>query len=168
MQNWFWNLLETLSQHPEFGNLKVFVERLMQKRGNEVSFIVVFGSVAKGTWTFWSDIDIFVGLNRDDGLRLIDRIGQFTEFVQGKLEVFSYARSEWQRMFETFNPLLLEALADGIVLIDSGEFASMKEIFCQWQADGLILRTNCGWRISADLPVNSDGLSTNWVSSNSR
>lgn len=161
MQNWSWNLPETLSQHPEFDNLKAFVEQLMHKRGDEIAFIVVFGSAAKGTWTVWSDIDIFVGLNRDDDLRLIDRIGQFAKFVRGKLEVFPYARSEWQHMFETLNSLLLEALEDGIVLIDNGEFASMREIFYRWRADGLILRTSCGWRISADLPVKLSNLPTN-------
>lgn len=169
MQKWFWNLPEALSQHPEFGNLKAFVEQLMHKRGNEIAFVVVFGSAAKGTWTIWSDIDIFVGLNRDDGLRLIDRISQFTDFVRGKLEVFPYARSEWQHMFETFNPLLLEALEDGIVLIDDGEFVSMRETFRQWRANGLILRTNCGWRILVDTPLMSNGDSpTHWTGSNFR
>lgn len=150
MQSWFWNLPEALSAHPEFENLVAFMERLMCERNEEIAFVVVFGSAAKGNWTVRSDIDVFVGLNHDDGLRLIDRIGQFAELAQGNLEIFPYARSQWQRMFETFNPLLLDALEDGIVLLDNGEFAAMREIFHRWRSQGLILRTNAGWRVLLD------------------
>ncbi len=147
MRSWSWSLPEALSAHPEFENLIAFMERLMGERGEEIAFVVVFGSAAKGNWTMHSDIDVFVGLNCDDGLRLIDRISRFAELAQGNLEVFPYARSQWRRMFETFNPLLLDVLDDGIVLVDNGEFAAMREIFRRWRNQGLILRTNSGWRI---------------------
>ncbi|MCS7192933.1 MAG: nucleotidyltransferase domain-containing protein [Armatimonadetes bacterium] len=150
MRNWYWSLPEELSQHPEFENLKVFLERLMKERGSEIAFVVIFGSAAKGKWTVHSDIDVFIGLNCDDGLRLIDRIGQFAELAQGNLEVFPYERSQWRRMFETFNPLLLDVLEDGIVLFDSGEFSAMRETFQRLLAQGSILRTDSGWRILAD------------------
>jgi len=148
MRSWSLNLPKRLSQHPEFDNLKAFVERLVRERGDEIAFVVVFGSAAKGNWTVQSDIDVFVGLNRDDGLRLVDRIGQFAELAQGNLEIFPYARSQWRRMFETFNPILLDALEDGIILVDDGEFAAMRETFRRWRAQGLVSRTEVGWRIS--------------------
>jgi len=47
-----------------------------------------------------SDLDVFIGLSVDDGLRLIDRIGQFADLAEGNLEIFPYARLEWKRMFD--------------------------------------------------------------------
>ncbi len=161
MQSWSWNLPEELSQHPEFENLRAFVKRLMREHGNEIAFIVVFGSASKGKWTVHSDIDVFVGFKQDDGLRLIDRIGQFAELAQGNLEVFPYARSQWQRMFGTFNPILLDALEDGIILVDNGEFVAMRETFRRWRNQGLILRTNSGWRISQNLSGANEDLTEN-------
>lgn len=153
MQSWSLNLPEGLSAHPEFENLKAFAERLMCERGEEVAFIAVFGSTAKGKWTVSSDIDIFVGLSCDDGLRLIDRIGQFAKLAQGNMEIFPYSRSQWQHMFKTFNPLLLEVLEDGVVLFDNGEFSAMRETFRKLRSEGLILRTNFGWQILVNSPV---------------
>jgi len=155
MPNSLFNLPETLSAHPEAENLKKFVGRVLSERGDEIAFIVVFGSAAKGKWTVRSDLDVFIGLSVDDGLRLIDRIGQFAGLVEGNLEVFPYARSEWKRMFEGLHPLLLEVLEDGIVLFDKGDFAAMRETFRKWRSDGLVIRNPFGWQILLERKANS-------------
>ncbi len=155
MPNSLSNLPEALSAHPEAENLKKFVERVLSERGDEIAFIVVFGSAAKGKWTVRSDLDVFIGLSIDDGMRLIDRIGKFAKVVEGNLEVFPYARSEWKRMFDNLHPLLLEVLEDGIVLFDRGDFAEMRETFRKWRSDGLIIRNPFGWRILLERKANS-------------
>jgi predicted nucleotidyltransferase len=155
MLNSLSNLPETLLAHPEAENLKKFVERVLSERGDEIAFIVVFGSAAKGKWTVRSDLDVFIGLSVDDDLRLIDRIGQFADLAEGNLEVFPYARSEWKRMFDSLHPLLLEVLEDGIVLFDKGDFAAMREIFRKWRSDGLVIRNQFGWRILLERKANS-------------
>ncbi|MFN3420733.1 MAG: hypothetical protein ACK40X_03275 [Armatimonadota bacterium] len=38
----------------------------------------------------------------------------------------------------------------------------------QWRANDLMLRTNCGWRISVDALVKLSNLPTNFAGSNSR
>ena len=91
----------------------------MEERSGEVD-CGVFGSAAKGNWTQGSDVDALVGLRVDDGLRLTDRIGLFARWVTGNLEVFPYAHSQWERRFAPKHLLLLEALADGIILVDRG------------------------------------------------
>lgn len=144
MQIWSWNLQEALSQHPEFDNLKVFAERPMVERGSEISFAVVFGSTAKDIWTVSSDTGVFVGLSRDDSLRFIDRIFRLSESAQGNLEIFLYERTQWRRMLETFNPILLDASKGGVVSLDNGEFALMRETFRQLRNCGLILPTRAG------------------------
>jgi predicted nucleotidyltransferase len=143
-------LPEGLSAHPEAKALQAFVERLMQERGDEVEFVVVFGSAAKGNWTQGSDVDVFVGLRVDDSLRLTDRIGLFARWVTGNLEVFPYARSQWERMFAQKHLLLLEALADGIVLVDRGAFRAMRAKFQEWLAKGHLRRLKSGWQILGD------------------
>ncbi|MCS7188134.1 MAG: hypothetical protein RMK89_14455 [Armatimonadota bacterium] len=60
-------------------------------------------------------------------------------------------------MFETFNPILLDTLEEGIVLFDNGEFAIMRETFRQRLNQGSLLRTNSGWRILANAPVVGTG-----------
>lgn len=138
-----------LSGHPEAVNLMAFVKRLLEKHSDKISFIVVFGSAAKGTWMMHSDVDVLVGLSIDDGMRLIDRIGLFAQEAKGNIDVFPYARSEWKRMFDAFNPLLLEALEDGIVIYDDGSFATIRETFRHLRSIGKIVRHNLGWKIVA-------------------
>lgn len=153
MPNLSCGLPEALSEHPEATSLMAFLERLLSKHGGEIEFVVVFGSAAKGKWTVQSDLDVFVGLSIDDGLRLIDRIGFFTQLAQGNLEIFPYARSQWQRMFETLHPMLLDVLEDGIVLTDKGSFTAMRTTFRHWRETGQLIRNRYGWRIALNQEV---------------
>ncbi|MCS7253595.1 MAG: hypothetical protein RMK18_06835 [Armatimonadota bacterium] len=43
------SLPEALLRHPEAINLMAFVERLLQRQSSRISFVVIFGSAAKGT-----------------------------------------------------------------------------------------------------------------------
>ncbi|MCS7187012.1 MAG: nucleotidyltransferase domain-containing protein [Armatimonadetes bacterium] len=163
MRNWSRNLQEALSQHPEFDNLKAFAERLMRKRGSEISFAVVFGSAAKDTWTVSSDTGVFVGLSREDGSRFIDRTFRLSELARGNLGIFPYERTQWRLMLGTFNPISLDASEGGVVSFDNGEFALMRETFRQLRNCGLILRTKAGWRVLASSPVGTgESLSENF------
>lgn len=126
------------------------VERLLQ-RDEELEFIVLFGSMARGDWSWGSDYDLLVGLRGDDGKRWIDRLEEFSRAIEGNIEVFPYSRREWQRMFEEFHPLLLEALEHGIVLWDRGGFAEMRKVFHQWRASGKVVPWGSGWKINEPL-----------------
>jgi len=128
-------------------HLQMFVQRLMEERGDEIEFIVLFGSRAKGEWSKGSDYDVMVGLRRDDGKRLIDRIYEFSLLSSGEVEPFPYSHSEWRRMFEEFHVLLLEALEYGIVSFDRGAFGEMKRIFLELRESGIVTPTGSGWRI---------------------
>ncbi len=132
---------------PDEERFRRTVERLLQERGEEIEFLVLFGSIARGDWSWRSDYDLLLGLREADGLRLIDRILRFAPLVEGNVDLFPYSRPEWERMFQTRHPLLLEALDHGIVLWDRGSFARMREIFQQWKARGEVERLPSGWRI---------------------
>lgn len=141
-------LLKALSDRPEVERLERFLKRLLEGRSEELEFVVLFGSMARGDWSRGSDYDILIGLRGDDGKRLIDRMGEFSPLVDGNIEVFPYSRSEWWRMFEEFHSLLLEALEHGMVLWDRGAFAEMRSIFRQWRERGLVIPWRVGWKIS--------------------
>lgn len=141
------NTLENLSNRPRFEDFRRSVERIIAERGDEIAFMVLFGSMAKGTWMPYSDYDLLIGLNHDDGKRFIDRIGEFQLLLHTDADVFPYSRSEWQKMFRDFHLLLLEALDRGIVLVDDGSFVQMRAQFEGWLRDGVIQRRERGWKL---------------------
>ena len=135
------------SETRDTGVLERFADRLLADRGDGVEFVVLFGSRARGDWTRDSDYDVLVGLRSDDGKRLIDRMREFSAFVDGNIEVFPYERAGWQRMFEDRNILLLDALEHGRVIFDRGTFDAMRRTFRRWLANGEVARSGFGWRI---------------------
>ncbi len=121
----------------------------MQEKGDRLAFVVLFGSMATGQWMPHSDYDLLVGLNHDDGLRLIDRIGEFQALMETDADVFPYSRSEWTQMFVDRHLLMLEALDTGVVLVDDGCFQQMRSEMQRWLASGELIRTMHGWRTPA-------------------
>jgi len=146
-------LLKALSDRPEVEKLERFLERVLVKRGEELEFVVLFGSMARGDWLPGSDYDVLIGLRVDDGKRLIDRICEFSLLAEGNIEVFPYDHAAWQRMFAEFHPLLLEVLEHGVVLFDRGAFAAMQEEFRRWRAEGLVVPSGSGWQIKGPAKV---------------
>lgn len=123
------------------------IQRLLMERGEEIEFLVLFGSIARGDWSWRSDYDLLLGLRGEDGMRFVDRLLVFAPWIEGNIDLFPYSRSEWERMFAARHPLLLEALDHGVVLWDRGAFARMREIFQGWKARGEVERLPSGWRI---------------------
>jgi predicted nucleotidyltransferase len=148
-----YDTLVKLSNRPHFERFRASVEQILAARGDDLAFIVLFGSMATGKWMPYSDYDLLIGLNRDDGVRFIDRIGEFQQFVQTAIDVFPYSKSEWQRMFENYHLLLLEALDKGVVLWDDGSFAEMLQQFQLKLREGTLQRKPRGWRVCRDKPL---------------
>ncbi len=137
---------ELLWEDPESEPLRRYVERITRERAEELEFVVLFGSRARGDWTRGSDFDVFVGLRGDDGKRWVDRVAEWE--AEGNVEVFPYARSEWERMFEDRHLLLLDALEHGVVLWDRGSFRRMRDTFRRWREEGKVVPWRSGWRIA--------------------
>jgi predicted nucleotidyltransferase len=142
------DLRQTLSDRPEVGQFSAFLDTLLAQRHDEVEFIVLFGSMARGDWSHGSDYDVLIGLCGEDGKRLLDRMAEFAPSVRLAIDVFPYSRAEWQRMFQDYHPLLLEALEYGVVLWDKGAFAKMRAIFRQWRQRGEVRPWRSGWKIT--------------------
>lgn len=141
-------MLKRLSDRPKVEELERFLDSLLERRGEELEFVVLFGSMARENWSRGSDYDLLIGLCREDEKRLIDRIPEFSPQMGLDIEVFPYSRSEWQRMFEEYHPRLLEAFEHGVVLWDRGAFAEMGETFRQWRESGRVKPWRSGWKIT--------------------
>lgn len=123
------------------------MDHVLREREDELEFLVLFGSRARGDWTRDSDFDVLVGLRGDDGLRWVDRLSEW-EARDGRVDVFPYARSQWERMFQDRHLPLLDALEHGVVLWDRGSFERMRATFRQWREAGRVAPWRSDWRIT--------------------
>lgn len=140
-------MLKVLSDRPGIEKLERYVQVLLEGHSETLEFVVLFGSMARGDWSIGSDYDLLIGLNRDDEKRLIDRMAEYCPPPDVDIEVLPYARSEWQRMFAAYHPLILEALESGVVLWDRGGFGAMREEFRGWRETDQVQPWRMGWRI---------------------
>lgn len=112
-----------------------------------MDFVVLFGSMARGDWSRGSDYDLIVGLAADGQRRFLDRLGDFGDLGDGLVEPLPYYPREVERMFRTMNGLLLDALRDGIPLLDRrGTWASYRARLDRMLQAGLLERREHGWR----------------------
>ncbi len=127
--------------------LDAYVHWVWGGHGDEIEFVILFGSRARGDALDDSNYDVLVGLRGEDGRRFVDRLGVFQDTETGKCDVFAYAPSELAEMERDDNLLLLEALADGRPLFDRGAWARMRERFQHRVTGRALVRTRLGWEI---------------------
>lgn len=106
-------------QKAKFLNKEKVVRRLsviasrVKRNDPNIKKIVLFGSLAKDTYTLRSDADLLI-IIKNDTARFIDRIPKFSPLfidVPVPVEVFPYTERESKTV-----PLARKAAAEGIVL----------------------------------------------------
>ncbi|MFQ5837310.1 MAG: nucleotidyltransferase domain-containing protein [Thermoplasmata archaeon] len=125
--------------HPYFGPvLKALAEKLLERFGENLLGILLFGSVARGDWTRDSDIDLLVLFREYPA----GREGVVSELLSVRKEIRK--TGEYQRAFRAgfvptvefyplsledssrFRRLYLEAFTEGIVIMDrEGDLADL-------------------------------------------
>lgn len=141
------NIFERLSDRPHLESLNRFLQELLQREGDRIAFVVLFGSMARGDWGRGSDYDVLVGLTQDDPRRVLDRLQQFDIYSDGWVEPLSYGPTDLQKMFTSFNLILLAALRDGLVLYDSGLWHDYVERYERLLDTGALVPLERAWRI---------------------
>ncbi|MEM2878909.1 MAG: nucleotidyltransferase domain-containing protein [Candidatus Hadarchaeales archaeon] len=125
--------------HPLYRDLmRRYFELLIERLGDRLRSLVLFGSVARGDWRKDSDIDLLViAEGSEDPIRALDELVE-VELELRKAPEYSRALAEGFYPKIQHYPLsppdlgkmpriLLDAVADGIVIYDRGEFRETAE-----------------------------------------
>jgi len=97
--------------------VRTYAEALPESLG--VRAVVVFGSVARGDFNLWSDIDVLVVADSFSE-RLLDRL-QALEPRPELVQQVPWTPSEWRRQLARRNPIAVEALDRGVWVRGSAE-----------------------------------------------
>lgn len=128
--------------------------------------IILHGSVARGTHTPKSDVDILViGDNLADNF--FTRSFELGQLRDGKIpfEIVGYKLNEWEDMMSRFHLTTLEALQWGIPLHGKELFDRWHERFSYWKSLGLS-RGKVSWFIPPQLEIDT-GHTKDFVATNS-
>ena len=119
--------------------------------------IILHGSVARGTHTPKSDVDIIVigGNLADNFFTRLFEIGQLRD-GETPFEIVAYTSAEWEEMMSRFHLTTLEALQWGIPLHGEALFDKWYERFLYWKSLGLS-RGEVSWFIPPRLESENDG-----------
>jgi predicted nucleotidyltransferase len=107
--------------------------------------IILYGSLAKDTYTTASDIDLVV-ISYHLPEHFFDRLRVLQELnnTPCPIDAFGYTTEEFQNMLEQGHVTALDALADGVPLHGRDYFHQMREIFQEMVNRGL-RRSSCTW-----------------------
>lgn len=139
-------MLERLRELPRFSSLQSFVDAILKQKGDRVLSIILFGSMAKGNYTRHSDYDLLVIVSHEE-LSFKDRLYEYSLPSNGWVESFVYTREEAESMLESFHPLILDSLKDGLVIYDKGFWNHLKAGFNKLLEEGVLTPKERGWVI---------------------
>lgn len=99
-------------------NAHTFAECVIRKLAN--STILIYGSISRGDFNEWSDIDILIITQEKIPQKPTERLEMIHECIKENplIEPVIITLSELHKLLNKKNPLIIEALEKGIVLID--------------------------------------------------
>lgn len=139
-------MLNRLQDLPRFKSLKSFIESILKEEGDRILSIILFGSMAKGTYNIYSDYDILIVVSHEE-LNFKDRLYKYSKFSNGWIEAFVYTKKEIELMFKNFNLLILDSLKDGLIIYDKGFWNNLKKEFKELINKGILIPKENGWLI---------------------
>jgi len=82
---------------------------------------VLYGSMARGDNNLWSDIDFLV-ISDSDKLpqNPLKRFEFLYSLTETSIEVKGYTKNEFLKMIEKRNPIALDSLVEGKIIVDDG------------------------------------------------
>ena len=111
---------ERLRMHNEYvRRARLFADCVLSKLVN--STIILYGSVARGDFNEWSDIDVLVITKDEIPLKPVERLDYIYECLEKepRIEPVILTYDEFVRLLAKRNPLIVEAMEKGIVLADN-------------------------------------------------
>nr|MDO8117876.1 nucleotidyltransferase domain-containing protein [Candidatus Sigynarchaeota archaeon] len=120
-----------------------FIVDVLASRGG-IDLVIMYGSRARGDHAAWSDTDLLVCSAAFENMRVLDRTDILhVDRFQGALEIICLTPAEARRALDDFNPTMLDALQDGIVLHENGSLrVELENKFQRLKRDGVIQRVS--------------------------
>lgn len=121
---------------PGFNELRKAVDKIVSRF--RVYAVILAGSRARGDYKPWSDYDLVVLADFKE--RYLDRIKNLLEVLDDEwlnIEPHPYTLEEAKEMLRKGNPLIVEAVAEGIVLYKREEFEELVELYRELVSRGL-------------------------------
>jgi len=113
------------------GNVKTISslrQQLIDKLGNMINSIVIYGSVARGDARDDSDIDMFVVIKDNSLFKTVSDIGYSVDVKNRTHTSFFWVTPrEVTRMAKNHSPFIDSVAAEGIVLYDRGTFRRLRK-----------------------------------------
>jgi len=105
-----------------------YLSRLAGLLDDELVAGVLHGSYARGDFHWGSDIDVLVIA---EGLPAhpLRRLDLLYACVEGRIEPKGYSKEEFIGLMHARNPIAIDALKNGVVLLDKGFWAQLQEKF---------------------------------------
>ena len=116
--------------------LKKIVERLSEKY--RIYAAILFGSRARGDWGPWSDYDLLIIADFEKPyLQRTAEISKELVDIDIPVEVHPYTLKEAEEMLKKANPLIVDALEEGIILKSANELNHLKKLLERLKEKGL-------------------------------
>jgi len=114
----------------DYETLEKFRKKVLDTAGGRIYSIIVYGSVARGTATKDSDIDVLViGENREDW-ETVSRIAYEIDFENAFrtfITTVFLTPDEFKHRLKAGDPFIHNVLKEGVVLYDSGFYERVCE-----------------------------------------
>jgi predicted nucleotidyltransferase len=119
-----------------YRDLEYIVEKLRNRY--KLFGVVLFGSRARGDYKPWSDYDVLIiGIFEKPYLERLRDVLETLRDVSIPVEPHPYTVEESIEMLSKGNPIIIDALSEGIVLYKTKEFEILENIFRDFVKRGL-------------------------------
>lgn len=115
--------------------------------------VILFGSVARGTDSERSDLDLVV-IGGDLPQDIFDRMGcvnKVTRGIRTPADIFPYTEAEFERMLDNLHVTALDCMYEGIPLHGQEYFDRLRPKFDEYVARGL-RRAKAAWLFDKKKP----------------
>ena len=112
------------------------LERL--SRALKLKGLVLFGSRSRGDWKPWSDYDLLIIADFEEGyMERIPKILELLSDIPAHVEPHPYTIEEAKAMLRRGNPIIVDALEEGKVLYSTPELEELIEEYRRLKEAGL-------------------------------
>lgn len=125
-----------LEESLDYSKLREAVRRITSRY--RVEAIVLFGSRARGNHRPWSDYDLLVVADFEE--KYLDRflrIYELTDDLGLNIEPHPYTMNEALEMLRKGNPIIVDALSEGVVLYAGNRFEELLRLYRELVEKGL-------------------------------